>query len=213
MAKQIKIAVIDYGFGNIKSVVNALNYCGVNAFVVDSPLKIFNFMGIILPGVGSFGPASDFLRLNGFHDAINDYVNLGRMIYGICLGFQLFFTKSYENGNKEGLGLISGEVKKFEFRNKLLKIPHIGWNNINIKSNLYANKMFFSINNSEKFYFVHSYYAVPNDFLYISSICEYGLEFCSSITYKNIWGSQFHPEKSGKVGLKILSNFINEVKK
>ncbi|MDR1720801.1 MAG: imidazole glycerol phosphate synthase subunit HisH [Endomicrobium sp.] len=211
--QRTKIAVIDYGFGNIKSVINALRYCGAEPCIVDSPLKILNFGGTILPGVGAFGPAADFLKLKGFYKIIRDYVNSGKMLYGICLGFQLFFTRSYENGNYEGLDIISGEVKKFEFGDKTLKIPHMGWNDISIAEGVYAEKMFYSINNRENFYFVHSYYVVPENFLYVSSICEYGLKFCSSVAYENVWGSQFHPEKSGKEGLKILSNFINEVGK
>jgi glutamine amidotransferase len=211
--RRTKVAVIDYGFGNIKSVINALHYCNAEAYVVDSPLRISNFGGTILPGVGAFGPAVDFLRLKGFDKAIRDYVNSGKMLYGICLGFQLFFTKGYENGSHEGLGLISGEVKKFEFKDELLKIPHMGWNDVNIGNSSYAKKMFFSIDNKENFYFVHSYYVTPEDFMYVSSTCEYGLKFCSSVAYKNLWGSQFHPEKSGGRGLKILSNFVNEVNK
>jgi glutamine amidotransferase len=210
---QIKIAVIDYGFGNIKSVINALHYCNAEACVVDSPLKISDFGGIILPGVGAFGPAADFLRLKGFDKAIRNYVNSGKMLYGICLGFQLFFTKGSESGSHEGLGLISGEVRKFNFKDGLLKIPHMGWNSVNIERSLYSGKMFFSINDGENFYFVHSYYVVPENFLCVSSTCEYGLKFCSSVAYENLWGSQFHPEKSGEKGLKILSNFVREASK
>jgi len=211
--QRTKIAVIDYGFGNIKSVINALRYCETDACVIDSPLKILDFGGAILPGVGAFGPAANFLRSKGFDKTIRDYVNSGKMLYGICLGFQLFFTKGYENGDYEGLDLISGEVRKFEFEGKNLKIPHMGWNNVSIAENMYAKKMFCSIKNKENFYFVHSYYVIPENFLHISSMCEYGLNFCSSVTCGNIWGSQFHPEKSGKEGLKILSNFIKEVGK
>ncbi|MDR2666450.1 MAG: imidazole glycerol phosphate synthase subunit HisH [Endomicrobium sp.] len=211
--RRIKIAIIDYGFGNIKSVINALHYCNAEACVVDSPLRISNFGGTILPGVGAFWPAADFLRLKGFDKAIRDYVNSGKILYGICLGFQLFFTKGYENGNHEGLNLIPGEVKKFKFKDELLKIPHVGWNNVSIKDSLCAKKMFFSIDDKESFYFVHSYYVIPENSLCVSSTCEYGLKFCSSVTYENLWGSQFHPEKSGEKGLKILSNFVNEVSK
>jgi glutamine amidotransferase len=209
--QRIRIAVIDYGFGNIKSVINALYYCGVEACVIDSPLKISGFGGVILPGVGAFGPAADFLRTKDFDKAIRDYVDSGKMLYGICLGFQLLFTRGYESGNHEGLDLISGEVKKFEFKDELLKIPHMGWNDVNVEDSLYTKKMFLSINDRESFYFVHSYYVIPENLLCISSTCEYGLKFCSSVAYKNLWGSQFHPEKSGKAGLKILSNFVKEV--
>jgi glutamine amidotransferase len=205
-----KIAIIDYGFGNIKSVLNALHHLNVQAYVVkDSISQILNFDGLILPGVGAFKPAMDFLYCKGFDKVLYDYINLGKMIYGICLGFQLLFDISYENGSHKGLGLIHGEVKQFDYNNNIhLKVPHMGWNNITIINN---SKMFANIMNGENFYFVHSYYAVPYNKLQISSLCTFGIQFCSSITYKNIWGSQFHPEKSGEKGLQILRNFINEV--
>ncbi|MDR0985230.1 MAG: imidazole glycerol phosphate synthase subunit HisH [Endomicrobium sp.] len=208
-----KIAIIDYGFGNIRSVVNALNYCATaEAVVINSPVEMSRFNGAILPGVGAFGPAMHFLKKKGFDEAIYNYVNTGKLIYGICLGFQLFFEKSYENGIHDGLRLIPGEVKKFEKKNKNMKIPHMGWNNIKIfQNNSYTKKMFKSITNNESFYFVHSYYVMPINLLQTSSFCEFGVKFCSSITYKNIWGSQFHPEKSGEKGLVILKNFIKEV--
>ncbi|MDR2676707.1 MAG: imidazole glycerol phosphate synthase subunit HisH [Endomicrobium sp.] len=206
-----KIAVIDYGFGNIKSVVSALCFCGAEGYVVDSPLEISKFCGVVLPGVGAFGPAMDFLKLKGFDKAIFDYVSSGKILYGICLGFQLFFTKGYENGEHNGLNLIPGEVKKFEFKDRNFKIPHIGWNNIDVVGSKYSKKMFNSINHEATFYFIHSYYAIPENSSHISSFCDYGIKFCSSLAYKNIWGSQFHPEKSGEKGLKILANFISEV--
>ncbi|MCL2799045.1 MAG: imidazole glycerol phosphate synthase subunit HisH [Endomicrobia bacterium] len=208
-----KIAIIDYGFGNIKSIINALKFCGSEYEVINSPEKISNFGGAILPGVGAFGPASYFLRESGFDISIRNYVNSGKMLFGICLGFQLFFAKSYENGTHEGLGLIEGEVKKFEFPDSSLKVPHMGWNNVRITDTSYAKKMFAGIVSSENFYFVHSYYALPSDKSKASGFCDYGVEFCSSAAFENVWGSQFHPEKSGDKGLKIISNFINEVNK
>lgn len=208
-----KIAVIDYGFGNIRSLQNALLYCGAKSFVINSPDKISEYDGAILPGVGSFGPASDFLKSSGFDEAISCYVRSGKMIFGICLGFQILFTKSCENGVFEGLNLIEGEVKKFEFNDNKMKVPHMGWNKITIAATYEAEKMFAGLKCEEDFYFVHSYYTMPDNKEKASSFCKYGIEFCSSIAYKNIWGSQFHPEKSGEKGLKILSNFINEVKK
>ena len=208
-----KIAIIDYGFGNIKSIINALKFCSAEYEVINSPEKISNFGGAVLPGVGAFGPASVFLRESGFDISIRNYVKSGKMLFGICLGFQLFFAKSYENGMHEGLGLIEGEVKKFELSVNSLKVPHIGWNNVEITETSYAKKMFSGIANNEKFYFVHSYYALPEDKRKVSGFCGYGTEFCSSVAFENVWGSQFHAEKSGDKGLKIISNFINEVNK
>jgi glutamine amidotransferase len=208
-----KIAIIDYGFGNIKSVLNALYHLNVKAAVInDSISQICNFDGIILPGVGAFKPAMNFLRYKGFDKALYDYVNSGKMLYGICLGFQLLFDISYENGQHNGLGLIHGEVKQFNHKDLHLKVPHMGWNNISIiDNNIYARSMFKNILNNESFYFVHSYYASPYNISQASSLCTFGIQFCSSIAYKNIWGSQFHPEKSSCNGLQILRNFIDEV--
>ncbi|MCL2335368.1 MAG: imidazole glycerol phosphate synthase subunit HisH [Endomicrobia bacterium] len=211
-----KIAVIDYGFGNIKSVVNALKYCGAKPEVIGLPHELSEFNGAVLPGVGSFGPAADFLKISGFDKTLCEYTGSGKMLFGICLGFQLFFTKGYENGEHDGLNLIAGSVKKFSFENdrksEFLKIPHMGWNSLELSKTLDAQKMFKGIKDGETFYFVHSYYAQPENKEQASSFCNYGVKFCSSVAYKNIWGSQFHPEKSGDKGLIILNNFINEVK-
>jgi len=207
-----KIAVIDYGFGNIKSVCNALSACEAEPVIISRPADLKNFGGAILPGVGSFGPASEFLVKSGFDAGIGEYIKAGKMLYGICLGFQLFFTTSFENGKFNGLNLIEGEVEKFEFADKKLKIPHMGWNSVKINDTNDAKKMFKGIADGEDFYFVHSYYASPADNNKVSSFCNYGIDFCSSAAFENIWGSQFHPEKSGDKGLVILKNFIGAVK-
>ncbi|MDR3112633.1 MAG: imidazole glycerol phosphate synthase subunit HisH [Elusimicrobiota bacterium] len=210
MTKQkAQIAIIDYGFGNIKSVANAIIFLGAKPCIIDEPSKLSNFCAAILPGVGAFGPAIDFLKSKGFDEHIKDFINNGKMLYGICLGFQLLFTKSYEHGEFEGLNLLKGEVKKFE-KSFDLRVPHIGWNNIELSKNSDSLKMFSGISDNEYFYFVHSYYVLPQKCEVYSSSCKYGVDFCSSAAFKNIWGSQFHPEKSGKKGLKILSNFIEE---
>jgi glutamine amidotransferase len=206
-----KIAIIDYGFGNIKSVLNALKFCGADAIVISEPEELAKYGAAILPGVGAFAPAAQFLRDKGFDSAVSDFVKSGKMIYGICLGFQLFFTKGFENGEYEGLNLVEGEVKKFEFQDKNLKIPHMGWNSVEFSANPYAKIMFNGLTSGENFYFVHSYYSILKDEKNAAGWTDYGLNFCSCVAYKNIWGSQFHPEKSGDAGLKVLKNFINEV--
>ncbi|MDR1941257.1 MAG: imidazole glycerol phosphate synthase subunit HisH [Endomicrobium sp.] len=205
-----KIAVIDYGFGNIESVLKALNFCKAQAETVNKPEALSGYGAAILPGVGSFGPAAEFLKISGFDEAVKNYVKSGKMLYGICLGFQLFFTKGFENGEHEGLDLIKGEVKKFDLKDKSLKIPHMGWNTVKTAENIYARKMFKGIEDGESFYFVHSYYALTQDVSKSSSVCDYGGDFCSSIAFENVWGSQFHPEKSGDKGLAVLTNFIKE---
>ncbi|MDR3048393.1 MAG: imidazole glycerol phosphate synthase subunit HisH [Elusimicrobiota bacterium] len=204
-----KIAIIDYGFGNIKSVLNALNFCNADAVVINEPSKLAQYGAAILPGVGAFAPAADFLQKKGFVGAISDFVKSGKMLYGICLGFQLFFTNSFENGQYDGLNLIEGEVKKFDFNDRSLKIPHMGWNSVQWTDNPYSKLMFDGIKNGENFYFVHSYYPVLKDEKIAAGWTDYGVDFCSCIAYKNIWGSQFHIEKSGDIGLKVLKNFIN----
>ncbi|MDR2191715.1 MAG: imidazole glycerol phosphate synthase subunit HisH [Endomicrobium sp.] len=210
------IAVIDYGFGNIKSVLNALNFCAkslpLKADVISLPNELLQYDAAILPGVGAFGPAVNFLKTQGFNEALRSYVKSGKMLYGICLGFQLFFTTGYENGVYEGLNIVEGEVKKFEFDVHTLKIPHIGWNSVNQTHTDGAKQMFNGVEDKENFYFVHSYYAMPKDKTKASSFCNYGIDFCSSVAFENVWGSQFHPEKSGEKGLKILMNFIEAAK-
>jgi glutamine amidotransferase len=207
-----KVAIIDYGFGNIKSVVNAIVFCEAQPVIISKTDELKNYGGAILPGVGAFAPAAEFLRKSNFDKAISDYVLSGKMLYGTCLGFQLLFTKSYENGEHNGLDLISGEVSRFEFNDKNLKIPHMGWNTIEITDNSNAKKMFDGISNNENFYFVHSYYACLKNVLQAASWTEYGIKFCSTIAMDNVWGSQFHPEKSETMGLKLMSNFIKAIK-
>jgi glutamine amidotransferase len=208
-----KIAIIDYGFGNIKSVLNGLSFLGVKGEIISLPEQMDDYGGVILPGVGAFAPAIMFLKKKGFDSAITNYLKSGKLLYGICLGFQLLLTKSYENGEHKGLNLIEGEVKKFQFNDNKLKVPHMGWNNVQITETEGAKKMFDEIQNGDNFYFVHSYYVVLNNNLCASSFCNYDIDFCSSIAFNNIWGSQFHLEKSGNSGLKVLKNFIKEVHK
>ncbi|MDR3244196.1 MAG: imidazole glycerol phosphate synthase subunit HisH [Elusimicrobiota bacterium] len=207
----LKIAIIDYGFGNIRSVLNALNFLGVESEIISDSKKLEGFAGAILPGVGAFAPAAEFLKNKDFDKAVADFVKSGKMLYGICLGFQLFFTKSYENGIYDGLNLMEGEVKKFEISDKKLKIPHIGWNSVSFTDNIYAKKMFDGVKNNENFYFVHSYYPVLKDEKKAAGFSDYGIDFCSCMAFENVWGSQFHPEKSGDNGLLVLKNFIKEV--
>jgi glutamine amidotransferase len=206
-----KIAVIDYGFGNIQSVANAIKVCGAEPVIINSARELSNFNGAILPGVGAFGPAISFLQSTGFYEAVKNYVSSGKMLYGTCLGFQLLFSRSYENGDFKGLGLIEGSVKKFPI-DENLKIPHMGWNTVSLTDNSYGKKMFAKILNNENFYFVHSYYVDLKDISTAAAWTDYGIKFCSAIAIKNIWGSQFHPEKSGKSGLQIMKNFIEACK-
>ncbi|MDR2772947.1 MAG: imidazole glycerol phosphate synthase subunit HisH [Elusimicrobiota bacterium] len=203
-----KIAIIDYGFGNIKSVTNALLFCGADPVVISSPKELSNYGGAVLPGVGAFAPAIQFLKNLNFDKALLDYLSAGKMLYGSCLGFQLLFTRSFENGENVGLNIIEGDVKHFNFTDGKLKIPHMGWNNVELKNGNNIKKMFDGINDSEQFYFVHSYYVALKNPSQIGAITKYGVSFCSAVAIDNVWGSQFHPEKSGNCGLKLMKNFI-----
>ncbi len=204
------IAVIDYGMGNLRSVLKALEFAGANAFISDDPQKISGSSAIVFPGVGSFGPASDNIKKQELEGIILDSIFKGKHFLGLCLGFQLLFDISYEEGRHKGLGVIKGEVKKFEPKEKL-KIPHMGWNSVEIKDP--GKIMFKGIEDNSYFYFVHSYYGLPEDKNVFSGSSFYGIDFCSAIVKDNVWGCQFHPEKSSENGLKLLKNFVQEVEK
>ncbi|MEM1578127.1 MAG: imidazole glycerol phosphate synthase subunit HisH [Archaeoglobaceae archaeon] len=193
------IAIINYGVGNLKSVLKGVEGAGGKAKVTSDPEEIKKASGIIFPGVGAFKPAIE--KLHKILKAIPDVPKLG-----ICLGMQIFATKSYENGVHEGLNLIPGEVIRFP--DFVGKIPHMGWNEIWIKK---ESEIISGIENGSMFYFVHSYY-LQTDEKFIVAETEYGITFASVVQSENCFGVQFHPEKSGKTGLKILENFVRITK-
>jgi len=204
------IAIIDYGAGNLRSVEKALEKLGFQAVITSDIKEIDGAEGMVLPGVGAFDPAIKELRKKELTDAIVSGIKKNKPFLGLCLGMQLLFDKS-EEGREKGLGLIKGAVKKFSFPgpyslvpSPLLKIPHMGWNNIRIKK---SSPLFEGIRGSAKMYFVHSYYCVPDDRSDILTTTDYGVKFASSVSRGNIFALQFHPEKSGDTGLKILKNF------
>lgn len=201
----MKIGILNYNTGNLKSVKAALNNFGVNSIIINNK---FDFVGIdvlILPGVGSFKRAMDYIDEMDFRELILKF-SKNKFIFGICLGYQILFEESDESPGIKGLGLIKGSIKKIITKNKRLKIPHTGWNNIEIVRN---GKLLDQIHDNELFYFVHSYYASIKDSRIITSNFHHGSKFCSSIEKENIYGMQFHPEKSGRQGLKIYENLIN----
>ena len=195
----MKICVVDYDMGNLKSVTNALTYLGFENDLISNPVDITNYDTIILPGVGAFGLAMEILKNKKLDIAIIDAVKNGKKIIGICLGMQLLFEKSFEFGENRGLGLIKGEV--IRFTKNQLRVPHMGWNKIKAINKKY--KQFES-----DYYFVHSYYCVPKNQKDILFETNYGFNFCSAINNNNIFGFQFHPEKSQKSGLKLLKEII-----
>ncbi len=198
------IVIVDYGMGNLHSVYKALERLNVKAIVSSSPKDIEKADKLILPGVGHFKKGMENLKSLNLIPILNKKVLEEKTpILGICLGIQLF-TKHSEEGNVPGLGWIDAETVKLKDIN--LKIPHMGWNSINIKK---QNPIFSNINQDEQFYFVHSYHVAPKDKEIVSSTSSYGKEFVSSIRKDNIYGVQFHPEKSHSAGLKILKNFAD----
>lgn len=199
----MKILIIDYGAGNTANVKNAFDKIGAKAIVSSSIREIKDADALILPGVGAFGAA--IRKLGKKRQTIIDAIKSGKPFLGICLGMQLLLDKSDESKSVDGFGLIQGQVKKFRTN---LPVPQIGWNEVeNLRGPLFEGI------NEFYAYFVHSYYCKPIDKRIIAATTKYGKSFASAFTKGNIFATQFHPEKSGKVGLKILKNFIKEVKR
>ena len=199
------IAIIDYGVGNLFSLKSSFAAIGAEVVVTGEPSVIAEAERIILPGVGAFEDAARKLRDSGLDAVIKNEVAKGKPLLGICLGMQMLFEKSYEYGEHKGLGLIPGAVKPIRPEiSKELKIPHIGWNPLNIKDP--KDELLKYVNDKDCVYFVHSYYAADCD-EYVIATAEYGKELTAAVRNGNVWGAQFHPEKSGKVGLNILKAF------
>lgn len=212
-----KIAVIDYGMGNLRSVGKALELAGGNVEVTGDPRVIGSAAGVVFPGVGSFRPAMDFLRKSGLKDVMLDAIDRSVPFLGLCLGFQLLFSLSEERGRSRGLNVVPGDVVEFDRSMKddgrPVKVPHMGWNRVAIARKELKKSMFKDIPDRSYFYFVHSFYAKPSANDAVAGITEYGRPFCSAVALENTWGCQFHPEKSGAIGLQLLKNFVREVKK
>ncbi len=198
------IAIIDYGVGNLFSLSSSFKAIGADTVITGDPEVLRQADKLVLPGVGAFGDAAEKLSLCGLDKIVIQEALGGKPLLGICLGMQILFEKSYEYGCHKGLGLISGEVVTMEGNiPDNLKIPHIGWNALHFKK---QNPLFKYINNGDCVYFVHSYYAENCDSALIAT-AEYGKELTAAVADRNIFGCQFHPEKSGEVGLKILKAF------
>ena len=198
------IGIIDYGSGNIASLSNALNHLSINYSLISEGTSMNKFSKFILPGVGSFKFAMKNLKKNGFIEPVKDIVNNpDKSILGICLGMQLFYSWSEEDGGCEGMNLIKGKVEKIN--NNELPVPNTGWRACEIINN--NNEFFNEIENNSYFYFVHSYACHAIDRDQISSTINYGETIDASFQYKNLYGTQFHPEKSNKTGLKLIKNF------
>lgn len=195
--------------GNLRSVQKAFEKVGCDAVITNDHETIRNADKIVLPGVGAFSDAMKNLSELGLTNILNEeIIKKKKLFLGICLGMQLISKKSYENGETEGLGWVDAEVVRFDFKlfNEKLKVPHVGWNNVQYKN---TNILFDSISDNSDFYFVHSFYFKTSNNDIVSSITDYGIDFVSSVHIDNIYAFQFHPEKSQVAGLKILENFIN----
>jgi len=198
------IAVIDYGVGNLFSLTSSLSAIGAESIVTSDPEKIKAADKIILPGVGAFEDAKRKLSASGLDKVVIEEAKGGKKILGICLGMQMLFERSFEYGEHEGLGLLRGSVVAMEGAiPENLKIPHIGWNALHIKK---EHPIFKYVKENDYVYFVHSYYATGCDDSLLAS-CEYGSELTAAVAKDNVTGTQFHPEKSGEVGLSILKAF------
>jgi glutamine amidotransferase len=202
---EIRPVIIDYGAGNLRSVMNAMRYVGADPLLSSSARDIAGATAVILPGVGAAGCVMDGLARHKLQPALLEYITAGKPFLGVCLGLQVLFD-STEEGERRCLGIVPGRVKKLQTG---LKIPHMGWNQVKQKQ---AHPIFAGISDNADFYFVHSYYGVPGDSAFIAGETEYGAAFCSVIARGNLLATQFHPEKSGPDGLKIYANFLNMAK-
>lgn len=197
-------AVIDYDAGNIKSVEKALLSLGEEVVITDDPEKILSAERVILPGVGAFGDAMANLRKTGLDDVIRKVVEKGTLFLGICLGLQLLFERSDEAPGVEGLGILKGEILRIP-EQEGLKIPHMGWNSLHLENN---GRLFAGIEEQSYVYFVHSYYLKAEEEEIVKASTEYSTHIHASVEKDNVFACQFHPEKSGDVGLHILRNFV-----
>jgi glutamine amidotransferase len=206
-----RIVVIDYRMGNLRSVAKALEAVGAAEVVVSSdPGEVAAADRLVVPGVGAFADAMGHLREARLVDPILQFLQTGRPFLGICLGLHMLFERSFEDGTHEGLGVMEGQVVRFQAEAGAergpLKVPHIGWNQVRKQGDV---PMLAGVPDGAYFYFVHSYYVVPADPRVVAATTEYGVPFCSAVSAGRLFATQFHPEKSQAVGLQVLRNFVN----
>ena len=196
------IAIIDYGVGNLHNLKNAFDFQNLAAEIVSEPARLEAASHVVLPGVGAFRPAMDCLRQAGMEKVVRESVASGKPFLGICVGMELMFDESEEDGLHEGLGLIGGRVVRFSGAG--IKIPQIGWNQVELQR---QDPLLEGVPDGSYFYFVHSYHAVLNDPGDALGLSDYGAAFPAIVQRSNMWGMQFHPEKSQNPGLRLLRNF------
>ena len=202
------IAIIDYGAGNLQSVYKALRHIGCDCFITRDRGEILRADGAVLPGVGSFGDTVDSLNEFGIKDTAVEYIKSGKPVLGICLGLQLLFPASEESPGAKGLGIFDGAITKIS-AGKGLKIPHMGWNSLDITK---ESRLFRGVEDNPYVYFVHSYYLNAADKSIVAAQTHYGVTIDAAVESGNVFATQFHPEKSGDVGLQILKNFAGIVR-
>ena len=195
------VGIVDYGMGNLRSVEKGLQKVGVDAEICSDAAALASYDGLVLPGVGAFGDAMENLKSRGIDRAVIDYVSSGRQLLGICLGMQLLLEYSDEHGRSEGLGIVPGGCLRLP---DSVKVPHMGWNILSVRKEV---PLFQGLGRSDRFYFVHSFYCAPTDDSWVIGTTDYGLEFACAVGKDNVWGLQFHPEKSSTLGLEMLANF------
>lgn len=207
------ISIIDVGINNLRSVVGALNHLGFKTLITKDKDEIMNSTALILPGVGSFPSGMKNLKKNGLDLTVKNFFKQGKPMLAICLGFQMLFSSSEEFGNTKGLNILDGKVKSLKSLKTKEICPNLGWNQLNYKKNN-TNNLFNQFDAKMAVYFIHSYYAEIKDKRYITSTINFGKKkITTSIQFKNLYGVQFHPEKSGKDGIKIIKNFLNQIEK
>ena len=201
------IAIVDYQMGNLRSVQKGFERVGHAAEITSDPADINRASRIVLPGVGAFADAITELHRRNLVDPIRDAIHSGKPFLGICLGLQMLFDRSYEDGEHEGLGIVPGEVRRFSVPSGH-KVPHMGWNQVQLRQ---RPPLFADIEDNTHFYFVHSYYVAPSDATLVAGEASYPESFCAMIWRENLFATQFHPEKSQTAGLKVLRNFAERV--
>jgi len=197
------IKIVDYGMGNLRSVQKAFEKIGAEAVIVTRPADVEGASKLVLPGVGAFRDGIHELKRSELDRPVRDHIAAGKPFLGICLGLQLLFDISYEDGEWEGLGVLEGKVVRLADQPDL-KIPHMGWNSLEFAR---PTRLFEGIPSGSSFYFVHSYYVVPKDEAVVAARTEHGTPFVSAVAKNNLFATQFHPEKSQSLGLRLLKNF------
>lgn len=201
-----EIIIIDYSMGNLRSVENAFEAVGAAARISSDPRDLDRAPGIVLPGVGAFGDGMRNLREAGWVDALEREVReRGKLFLGLCLGMQLLASRGTEHGDHEGLGFTPGTVVRLSMNGAGVRVPHIGWNEVRFTT---TAGLFEGLGEAEDFYFVHSYVLEPDDHGLVTGVCDHGGEFAASVALGNVFGTQFHPEKSQQAGLTVLRNFV-----